>query len=308
MTNFVAECLDSKWDTKSGIHPNVAEAISKIGNKHNRKIIYDSIKESETSIKKYLRSEKTQHFSIGELPKLNVPSGMQEVPDTLLHLPFPEMTVSYSYKGAKVVALYTSLEVSEVGQELRNTGLKWEVASIRKYPNRGRWECPVLSLAVIPVYEEGEIKYVSTSLYRREIKTLIMGVYDERQREISQDRESEVHASDLWAVESLIYALNNEAYETKIHTPDYSQAPKLRGNAQRKKPLPMIEYRELVIKGKAEHSGVNSFDCLPCRPKREHMRRGHERHLKSGKVVWVRDCKVGSSRLGKVVKDYKLIN
>ena len=59
--------------------------------------------------------------------------------------------------------------------------------------------------------------------------------------------------------------------------------------------------------GRAEHSVVNSFDCLPCRPRREHGRRGHERHLKSGKVVWVRDCKVGSSRLGKVVKDYKLI-
>jgi hypothetical protein len=32
MTNFVAECLDSKWDTKSGIQTSVAEAISKIGN------------------------------------------------------------------------------------------------------------------------------------------------------------------------------------------------------------------------------------------------------------------------------------
>jgi hypothetical protein len=37
---------------------------------------------------------------------------------------------------------------------------------------------------------------------------------------------------------------------------------------------------------------------------RFHTRRGHYRHYKSGKVVWVNDTKVGSAKRGIVMKDY----
>lgn len=37
---------------------------------------------------------------------------------------------------------------------------------------------------------------------------------------------------------------------------------------------------------------------------RQHDRRGHQRRLRSGKVVWVKPCKVGSAARGAVFKDY----
>ncbi|MEM9670856.1 MAG: hypothetical protein AAF950_18260 [Pseudomonadota bacterium] len=39
---------------------------------------------------------------------------------------------------------------------------------------------------------------------------------------------------------------------------------------------------------------------------RWHLRRGHTRTLKSGKVTWVRECEVGDISRGAVIKDYKL--
>jgi len=39
---------------------------------------------------------------------------------------------------------------------------------------------------------------------------------------------------------------------------------------------------------------------------RAHERRGHWRHLKSGKTVWVRHCTVGSIQQGIVLHDYKI--
>jgi hypothetical protein len=39
---------------------------------------------------------------------------------------------------------------------------------------------------------------------------------------------------------------------------------------------------------------------------RAHDRRGHLRRLRSGKIVWVRDCRVGNAALGAVFKDYEV--
>jgi len=41
-------------------------------------------------------------------------------------------------------------------------------------------------------------------------------------------------------------------------------------------------------------------------PPRAHTRRGHWRHLKSGKKVWVRDCRVGDFKQGLALHDYKI--
>jgi len=40
---------------------------------------------------------------------------------------------------------------------------------------------------------------------------------------------------------------------------------------------------------------------------RLHDRRGHLRHLHTGKNVWVKSCKVGNAELGNVFHDYKII-
>jgi len=41
---------------------------------------------------------------------------------------------------------------------------------------------------------------------------------------------------------------------------------------------------------------------------RLHERRGHWRHLRSGEIVWVRECLVGSPERGVVEKDYRVPN
>jgi hypothetical protein len=289
--NFVAECLASKWDTRSGIQPNIAEAIAR-ADKKSRKSIYNLIKESEVALKKTLRI--AQHFSVGDLSELTLFEQLDS-PKNLLRLPFPVMSISYSSGETKVIAVFTDMKEIDAR-------FIWAFTSIRKYGN-SKWECPTYHMSIYPVEKGGEVQYLGTSQYRKELKPLLKHSFTEDELTQLEEQSGQVHGSDLAALEGLVYALNSEEYETKIHTPDYSQAPRVR-NRQQKKLLPQIEYRELVIKGKAEHSAVNSFDCLPCRPKREHMRRGHERHLKSGKIVWVRNCKVGSGRLGKIIKDY----
>ena len=296
MTNFVAECLDSKWDTKSGIHPNVAEAMKSIGKKP-KKAIYDEIRQKEVDLKLMLRG--AVHFSVDDLTKAAPFKNLN--PDALLKLPFPVISVSYHAGGSKAILVCKS------GGEFEGKDW-WYIESIRKYAGEYRWQCPTSKMFAEPfIGEDGKLSCKGVTQYPSEILNLMGNSFTTDEIDRLQDQSGKVFASDVAAVNILLDALTSEEYETKIHTPDYSQAPKVRGNAQRKKPLPMVEYRELVIKGRAEHSVVNSFDCLPCRPRREHGRRGHERHLKSGKVIWVRDCKVGSSRLGKVVKDYKLI-
>jgi len=292
MTNFVAECLGSKWDTRAGIQPNIAEAIART-DKKSRKSVYNLIKETEVALKKTLRT--SQHFSVGDLSKLTL-LNQSDYAKNLVRLPFPVMSISYYSDEAKVIAVFTDMEKVD-------DRFIWSVTSIRKYGN-SKWECPTYRMSVCQVEAGGKVQYIATSQYRKELKHLLKYSFTENEYTQLEEQSARVYESDLAALEGLIYALNNEAYETKIHTPDYTQAPKLRGNAQRKKPLPMIEYRELVIKGKAGHSSPNPPSGLPCRPRREHARRGHERHLKSGKVVWVRDCKVGSSRVGKIIKDY----
>lgn len=37
-----------------------------------------------------------------------------------------------------------------------------------------------------------------------------------------------------------------------------------------------------------------------------HQRRGHERHLKNGKTIWINPCWVGDPKNGRVEKDYKI--
>jgi hypothetical protein len=66
---------------------------------------------------------------------------------------------------------------------------------------------------------------------------------------------------------------------------------------------PTYDWRTVIIgpkTGKREHQG--GTHASP----RLHDRRGHLRHLSSGKNVWVKSCKVGSAELGTIFHDYKI--
>lgn len=67
---------------------------------------------------------------------------------------------------------------------------------------------------------------------------------------------------------------------------------------------PTYDWNTVIIGpkiGKREHQG--GTHASP----RLHDRRGHLRHLSTGKNVWVKACKVGSAELGAVFHDYEII-
>ena len=65
---------------------------------------------------------------------------------------------------------------------------------------------------------------------------------------------------------------------------------------------PLYEWRTVVIE---PHTATRSEPKGTHASPRLHDRRGHERRLPNGKVVWVRPCKVGDASLGTIWHDYK---
>ena len=65
---------------------------------------------------------------------------------------------------------------------------------------------------------------------------------------------------------------------------------------------PLYEWRTVVIQPytatRSEPKGTHASPRL-------HDRRGHERRLPNGKIVWVKPCKVGNAALGTIWHDYK---
>ena len=69
--------------------------------------------------------------------------------------------------------------------------------------------------------------------------------------------------------------------------------------------LPIWEVKTLVLKTPVTRT-VSEYKGGTHASPRQHTRRGHYRHYKSGKIAWVRDCIVGSLEKGFVHKDYRV--
>lgn len=69
--------------------------------------------------------------------------------------------------------------------------------------------------------------------------------------------------------------------------------------------LPIWETKTLVLKTPITHT-VSPYQGGTHASPRQHLRRGHYRHCKSGKTTWVRDCTVGSLAQGCIHKDYRI--
>lgn len=69
--------------------------------------------------------------------------------------------------------------------------------------------------------------------------------------------------------------------------------------------LPIWEVKTLVLKTPVTRT-VSEYQGGTHASPRQHIRRGHYRHYKSGKIAWVRDCIVGSLEKGFVHKDYRV--
>lgn len=69
--------------------------------------------------------------------------------------------------------------------------------------------------------------------------------------------------------------------------------------------LPIWEVKTLVLKTPVTRTVSEHQGGTHASP-RQHIRRGHYRHYKSGKIAWVRDCIVGSLEQGFIHKDYRV--
>jgi hypothetical protein len=68
--------------------------------------------------------------------------------------------------------------------------------------------------------------------------------------------------------------------------------------------IPFSEFKILTVKSKKVVMS-SSIKCGHNSP-RFHSRRGHERRLKSGRIVWVKDCKIGKPDKGSIITTYSL--
>lgn len=102
---------------------------------------------------------------------------------------------------------------------------------------------------------------------------------------------------ELRAVVELSNILNCKNIEKE----DIKQPEKLNKKRREKKRLPFFDYKVLKVKNNQRVDATSSESAR--QSPRQHMRRGHIRHLKD-KNIWVSSCIVGSSNKGLIIKDY----
>ena len=138
--------------------------------------------------------------------------------------------------------------------------------------------------------EDGE---VVTTLFETEKGNKIVELTDD---EIN-DKDREVNQTTVALIALFLDSLNRG---TKYYAPT-KRANHVKRLRQGK--VPMFDWRTVVIepsKPKREHQG--GTHASP----RLHDRRGHWRVMKSGKKVWVKNCKVGDPSRGVIFHDYAM--
>ena len=287
MVSYASDVLKRKWiDTsfsaKQKIEHGDHRAVRNIGKE---------LKDAEKYVKEMIRE--AQHFvlpsdSDGEAVIKGYDGDYSDVLNADARLPYPTITVSFQYKHERKFVV--------VREEIMEGKTLW-VMFIPKVRGKRKWETPLASVCVdLASPRENRIVWLSET-YGEGAKTWEKG--DELKQACL-----DLCTEEVYAVYELIIRLQTHEVEVKNH--DFRFAPQVRVGEGRKV-LPVHEYRELVIKPVVEvKNDGGGFDCLPSTSKREHQRRGHQRHLKSGKIIWVKDCIVGDRSKGVIVKEYKL--
>ncbi len=92
---------------------------------------------------------------------------------------------------------------------------------------------------------------------------------------------------------------------TNVHTDSIPASSALNKKRMTNGKPPFSEYKILTIsqpKGYPQRTGLTGTHASP----RQHLRRGHIRHLADERLVWVNQCLVGNAADGHIVKDYRV--
>lgn len=193
---------------------------------------------------------------------------------TLVHLPFPDITIVGTDKGLPF-ALHAL-----TSQDTKSSGNP--VIAVAGFALTPQFQAlPVLSYGCS---ETGDLQF-----WRKDGKSF-----------------DDVAQGMIGSLQLLVTSLN--------HTPHtaYRAQTLQTFTAQRKiaqgKP-PTVSWHTITVHTTPPTQKPHSVNTHhePRATVRAHERRGHWRHLKSGKTTWVRHCTVGSATNGVVLHDYKII-
>ena len=109
----------------------------------------------------------------------------------------------------------------------------------------------------------------------------------------------------LALIHMLVTRLDERAVESYASEPDRGLTS-TRRMANGKPPL-RYSWRTVTVRPAAPNVAVATSDVAHHASPRAHSRRGHWRNLRTGKRVWVRDCRVGNPALGEVMHDYRVL-
>lgn len=213
----------------------------------------------------------------------------------MFHLPFPTIFVNYkNFRGEEIGILCTEDGIDIVKEQGR-------VHVIVFVKTKGEKDFQINPILLTLEKKDavrmldGELKVqMGYSILFRDIMV---------SKDIDFDKVAKKVFGEFLVVLQLCCVLDCQNVEVVKH----SVPLKLNKKRASKGRVPFYEFKIVEIKQTKcvveEHDVIHSDRESP----RYHARRGHIRHLGTGKNVWVKPCWVGSPELGMIGKDYKLV-
>ena len=270
--------------------------------------VYKDLERVKTNIREAV------HFQLSLDTVANNYSKLKSNPPLSYHLPYRSITVHFDNLDYLIVATEFTLNrfdnaVKYSEGQLNAALLNSRDNFIEKYPSgsiifdvvfmRDGWQASVLpfcikiNCAVKKQYADGkENSFVHKDIVRK------LGLEIGNVESMAKIK--------LFIDQLVAYFLNFLHSLATTHTEEVIQQASPKNNRRiLDGKLPIWEVKTLVLKTPVTRT-VSEYQGGTHASPRQHIRRGHYRHYKSGKIAWVRDCIVGSLEKGFVHKDYRV--
>lgn len=248
----------------------------------------------EYNIDKWIK--KAQHFTLPpnlEFKRPPQPDGRLwdgESLDKSVHLPYQLITLS-SYTNNKI-------KVFTFAQESPTPDNEWPAWILCPMEYReGKWHLPPATIRVTQSEEgaKGSAHMVSETIAQL----------------VPEDLKEDIYTSlidsmgyDIEMVFNLLTVLHNQP-ATAIAKTNTGTLYKSKTLNHGRRVTKTHEFKELVIN--RHYAPTRSGVSIPTGvTQRAHTRRGHERHYRTGKVIWIDSYTAGDASKGTITKDYRV--
>jgi len=211
--------------------------------------------------------------------------------DKSVHLPFQTITISSKSKDIECLIIVEEVELESTGE-----WPSWIITSFEKRPEEGMWRAPY---SRILIEQDDKQPWYAASMLSRAAQAQL----DSPPTQVILDSMGfEIHM-----LFSLLVVLNNQPANA------YRQAKSKRlcktsTTKNGRKRTTKHTFKELIIN--TTYNPTRSCSTSIVIPtgitQRAHTRRGHERHYKNGKVIWIDSYTAGDASKGTIDKDYRV--